>query len=404
MPGRTPQVLGMPALSWEGTRGHGGADRAPAGLAWAHRAARLRRRRAAASVAGGQGAALTPWASTLRQTVTAMTDTASSATGPSASSASSAKTRDASPRGPNQPTNSTVSGRAGTNRAQRDRHHPHEREAQHGVQQGQGSECVDHDRHGDGTEGQPHQQGDQPARLFEEQQLGGAALPGARAEREPAAEGRDEAVAVQTATTARRRAAPGPARRCRRSPRQPSPARRARRSSQPPPKPTAMPTPAPISSSTAALPASSALSEACGGGRAGDREHDDRGGDAVVEAALDGDQLADARRHHRVRHHGHPQRGVGGGQRRADEQGQPQPERREEPGGQAPPEHDRSAAGRWPAAARSGPTSRAQLMHAEAGGVGEQHPHQGDLDQRRDRLRRRGAWTSPAPARPRRPR
>ena len=66
------------------------------------------REAAASPYRAASGRALTPCARTLRNTVTAMTDTASSAPVPSSSSAISAKTRDARPRGPNQPTNSTV--------------------------------------------------------------------------------------------------------------------------------------------------------------------------------------------------------------------------------------------------------------------------------------------------------
>src|SRR3954447_11745043 len=54
------------------------------------------------------GAALSPCARTLRNTVAAMTATASSAPGPMSSRASSPKTSDASPPGPNQPTNRMV--------------------------------------------------------------------------------------------------------------------------------------------------------------------------------------------------------------------------------------------------------------------------------------------------------
>ena len=123
--------------------------------------------------------------------------------------------------------------------------------------------------------------------------------------------------------------------------------------------------------------------QACCGGRAGDGEHDDRGGDAVVEAAFDRDQLADPRRHRRIRHHGYSECGVGRGKRRADEEGQPEPELGKEPGGQGPPEHNRQrqADSQQPHVAAHVP---AQLLERQAGGVGEEHPHQGDLDNRGD--------------------
>ncbi len=54
----------------------------------------------------------------------------------------------------------------------------------------------------------------------------------------------------------------------------------------------------------------------------GDREHDEqeRHADAVVEAALDIETLADPCRQRRLRHDGLPERGIGGGkQHREDE-------------------------------------------------------------------------------------
>ena len=81
--------------------------------------------------------------------------------------------------------------------------------------------------------------------------------------------------------------------------------------------------------------------EALGGRGPRDREHHDGRDDPVVEAALHGDQPPDRRGHHRVGHHGHPQRRVGGRQRRPDQQREPHPEPREQPCRQPPAGQDR---------------------------------------------------------------
>ena len=85
---------------------------------------------------------------------------------------------------------------AGANRGQRHRQHAHHREAEHGIHDGQGDEVRQHDRNGDGSEGQPHEQGHQAAHLLDEDQFGRRPLTGARAERQPAAERGDESVAA----------------------------------------------------------------------------------------------------------------------------------------------------------------------------------------------------------------
>ena len=187
---------------------------------------------------------------------------------PSASSASSANTSDASPRGPNQPTNSTVP-----------RSSPAPIEAiATGIMRttvrlstaytsGDG-DALDHDRHGDRPEREPHEQRHQPARLLDEDQLGRGRRPAQAAEREPAAEGRDEAVAVQ-----RQRGAVGEERQGQHGDtgevlgRDPAPA--SRRSSHPPAPPTATPTAAPISKlHERAACALGALEAGCGCGPA----------------------------------------------------------------------------------------------------------------------------------------
>ncbi len=60
-----------------------------------------------------------------------------------------------------------------------------------------------------------------------------------------------------------------------------------------------------------------------GGGRAGDRDQHERGGDPVVEPALDVDQSADSGRDRGIDHHARAQRGIGRCECRADEQGKP---------------------------------------------------------------------------------
>ena len=96
---------------------------------------------------------------------------------------------------------------------------------------------VDEDRYRDRAERQPHQQRHQAAHLLGEDQFGGAAPTGRRAEGQPAAERGDEPVAVRRPGPRRRPPGPGPARRRPRSPRPPSRGRRAQRSSHPPPRP-----------------------------------------------------------------------------------------------------------------------------------------------------------------------
>ena len=73
-----------------------------------------------------------------------------------------------------------------------------------------------------------------------------------------------------------------------------------------------------------------------------------------------------------------------------------EPELGEEPGGQGPPEHNRQrqADSQQPHVAAHVP---AQLLERQAGGVGEEHPHQGDLDNRGDSRRGRRAIDQPGP-------
>ena len=174
------------------------------------------------------------------------------------------------------------------------------------------------------------------------------------------------------------------------------PRRRASCSSHPPAAPTAAPTPAPMSSSTAALPGPSALSRPAAAAA------------PAIATMTTGVAMPSLRPlstviSWRIRDGtaglvttGTPECGVGRGQRRADEQGQPEPELGEEPGGQGPPEHDRQgqADAQQPHVAAHVP---AQLLERQAGGVGEEHPHQGDLDQRGDTLRGRRAMDQPGP-------
>jgi len=79
---------------------------------------------------------------------------------------------------------------------QGDRNHPHDREAEDGVDDDGPADVIEGDRHGDRPEGQPHQQGHRTPRLLQERELGGAAAAGRGAECDASAEVGDEPVPV----------------------------------------------------------------------------------------------------------------------------------------------------------------------------------------------------------------
>ena len=127
----------------------------------------------------------------------------------------------------------------------------------------------------------------------------------------------------------------------------------------------------------------------CHGG-AGDGEHDHGSDDAVIEAALDRDEATDPFRHRRVRDDGDAQRGVRGRQRGPHQQGKPHPESGKEPAGQAPAgEHGQRQPHSEQPHVESQPP--AEVLDADVGGVGEQHPHKGGLHQGLEQVRGGGA-------------
>ena len=227
---------------------------------------------------------------------------------------------------------------------------------------------------------------DQRAGLLGEGQLGGAAPAGRRAEGQAAAERGHEAVPLQRREPPRTRRRPGRGRRCRRSSSAAHPRLRASRSSRPPTAPTAPPTAAPISELQQRGSRAGRVREPLCGDRTGQRDEDDRGDDAVVEAALHGDQPADAGGHRRVRHHR---------ERPARRRSEPAPHPRAS-ASQPPSPGSNQAASTHPASTVSGrptassrthrPASARRSCSGHACGVGEQHPHEGGLDQGQDGL------------------
>jgi hypothetical protein len=129
---------------------------------------------------------------------------------------------------------------------------------------------------------------------------------------------------------------------------------------------------------------------------AGDGDHDDRGDDAVVEAALDGDHLTDPGGDDRVGHHGDAEGGVRRREGSADEESQPQAQLRPEPGGQRPAEQHGE---RQPDAeqAEVPPDIAAQLPDRQPGGIGEEHPDERDLDEHDERPRLLGTFHQAGP-------
>lgn len=136
--------------------------------------------------------------------------------------------------------------------------------------------------------------------------------------------------------------------------------------------------------------------EADGGGSARNGEHHHGGGDAVVEPALDGDQFANPTRNRGVGHHRNTERGIRRCQCGTDQQGEPDAEVREEPRRQTPPEQDRQGK-----ADAEEPTVGAEvsthLRKAQPGGIREEHPHECDLDERRQLFDGLHAAHQPAP-------
>ena len=118
--------------------------------------------------------------------------------------------------------------------------------------------------------------------------------------------------------------------------------------------------------------------------RARDEEIDERGGDAVIEAALHVEETAHARGHPLVAHDGGAQGGVGRGDDGADGGGQPEAARAEEergnpgPGADGEGEADAEQARRECGIGPQGPD-------VDPGGIGEEHEGEGDFRQRADR-------------------
>ena len=228
---------------------------------------------------------------TLRSTVTAITATAWSAPVPSSSSASRAKTSEASPRGPNQPTNRTVfRSRPAPIEGQRHRQHPHHRQAEDRVHTMAGSIRSSMM----GTAMAPkasHTSRDTRPLACSRNCSSRAAPAGHGPESQAAAERGDEAVAVSPQATVVGEDGQGEHRDAGEVLGGPV-ARRARRSSAPPATRPHRRRRRRRRARAGRLRAGGA-SKTGRGGRAGDREHDHRGGDAVVEAALDGDEAPD---------------------------------------------------------------------------------------------------------------
>ena len=118
-----------------------------------------------------------------------------------------------------------------------------------------------------------------------------------------------------------------------------------------------------------------------GGLRARQRDQHERRGDPVVEAALDVDQPPDPGRDRRVDHHARAQGGVGGRQRGADQQGEPDAHAAEQGQRQQRAQADRQ---RQPDPQQPRVQARigSQLPQPHPGGVGKQHQHQRRLGQR----------------------
>jgi hypothetical protein len=126
-----------------------------------------------------------------------------------------------------------------------------------------------------------------------------------------------------------------------------------------------------------------------GGLRARYRDEHERRSDPVVEAALDVEQPPDPGRNRRVDHHARAQRGVGGRQGGADQQGEPDAHAVEQGQCEQRAQADRQ---RQPDPEQPGVQARIrlQLPQPHPGRIGEQHQHQRRLCQALDQLRCRG--------------
>ena len=130
--------------------------------------------------------------------------------------------------------------------------------------------------------------------------------------------------------------------------------------------------------------------------RACDGDHHDGGGDPVVEPALHRDQLTDAGGDDGVGDHRDPEGGVGGREGGAHEECQPQPQARPEPRGQSPPEQHGQGQPDGEEADVA-PDVTAQVAQRQTGGVREEHPDQGDLDEWGERSRLLRPLDQPGP-------
>jgi hypothetical protein len=198
-----------------------------------------------------------------------------------------------------------------TDRGKGDGNHPHQGEAEHGIQHGGRVHAVEHDGYGDRAEREPYEKRHQAAGLLEEGELRGTTLAGCCAEGQPSAERGDKPVAVHDVCGRVGEEGQGEDCDTREVLGSPTPAAR------PPQQPSAA-EPHGHTHGRAdrqlsyRLPWPHCLLEGLRGGGSSDREHDDGGGDAVVEAAFHVDQPTHAGRHHRVGDDRDAQRGIGG--------------------------------------------------------------------------------------------
>ena len=151
------------------------------------------------------------------------------------------------------------------------------------------------------------------------------------------------------------------------------------------PTPTATMRPSPIS-----LPASISQSAAFAGllrHEHREEQRDERGGDAIVQAALHVECAPDPDRHGGVREDREPERGVGRGKDRTDERRRRPPRGREQECADHGPERDRERE-----ADQEEPAGKASvvfhLTEPDGGGIGEQQERERQLHDQEDRLAR----------------
>ena len=112
--------------------------------------------------------------------------------------------------------------------------------------------------------------------------------------------------------------------------------------------------------------------------REGDGDEDDGQGDAVVEAALDVEALADPDRDERVAHHRLAERGVGGREDRPQENRLPGLEaRHDHPRREGPRRNGQGQADSQQPGGQA--LMQAEVREVDSRGIGEEHQHQGEL-------------------------